>query len=73
MTQTLRYQWTSSFAKFASSIVKGGRDMSVKRILSIVIPVVGTIVGAILTGICDYQEHLPSISDESQNNEKETE
>ena len=47
--------------------------MSVKRILSIVIPVVGTIVGAILTGICDYQEHLPSISDESQNNEKETE
>lgn len=54
--------------------MKGGRDMSLKRILSFVIPAVGTIIGAVLTGICEYEEHMNNnISDDSQNNEKEAE
>lgn len=47
--------------------------MGTKRILSIVIPVIGTIIGAVLQGVCDYEDHKPNNSDESQNNEQEAE
>lgn len=47
--------------------------MGFKRILSIIIPVIGTIAGAILTGICDFEDCQNKKSEESSDNETEAE